>query len=207
MTQAKTGSHDIAITYRPAVKGDARRIAELYSIASDGVSDYIWSKQAQAGDNLLDIGQQRYERRNTDFSYENCLVAEVDGSDVVAVLLAYEMQEDNDYVEEDPVLKPFWLLEEPKSFYIAGIAVDQHWRRLGIAKVLMQMVEDKCREQGLEKLSLIVFEANTIAREYYLRLGYREVMRKTIVPHPLIHYTGDALLLVKPLAVETITNP
>ena len=183
------------IGYRPAVKADARRIAELYSIASDGISDYIWSKQAGANDNLLDVGQKRYERRNTAFSYENCLVAEAAGK-VVAVMLTYEMQED-DYVETDPVLKPFWLLEEVNSFYIAGIAVDTEWRQRGIARTLMQMAEDKCRDKGLTRLSLIVLENNTIAYELYKRLGYREVMRKTIVPHPLIHYTGDALLMVK----------
>ena len=188
-----------SITYRPAVKQDARRIAELYSLASDGISDYIWSKQARPGDNLLDIGQKRYERRNTAFSYENCLVAEVEGGNVVAVLLAYEMQEDFDYVEDDPVLKPFWLLEEPNSFYIAGLAVEASWRRRGIARILMQMAVEKCREKKMPALSLIVLEGNTIAHGFYQRLGYREVMRKPIVPHPLIHYTGDALLLVKAL--------
>ena len=188
-----------SITYRPAVKQDARRIAELYSLASDGISDYIWSKQARPSDNLLDIGQKRYERRNTAFSYENCLVAEVEGGNVVAVLLAYEMQEDFDYVEDDPVLKPFWLLEEPNSFYIAGLAVEASWRRRGIARILMQMAEEKCREKKMPALSLIVLEGNTIAHGFYQRLGYREVMRKPIVPHPLIHYTGDALLLVKAL--------
>lgn len=188
-----------SITYRPAVRQDARRIAELYSIASDGVSDYIWSKQALPGDKLLDIGQQRYERRNTPFSYENCLVAEVENKQVVAVLLAYPMQEDLDFVQSDPVLKPFWLLEEPDSFYIGGIAVEAQWRQQGIARTLMHMAEEKCREIGLETLSLIVFEANSVAYDFYRRLGYREAMRKAIVPHPLIHYSGDALLLVKPV--------
>jgi len=51
----------------------------------------------------------------------------------------------------------------------------------------------------LPALSLIVLEGNTIAYEFYQRLGYRETMRKLIIPHPLIHYTGDALLLVKSL--------
>lgn len=189
-----------SLTYRPASRQDARRIAELYSVASDGISNYIWSKQAKTGDNLLDIGQQRYERRNTAFSYENCLVAEAEVGKVVAVLLAYVMQEDNDYVEEDPVLKPFWLLEEPGSFYIAGLAVHEDWRQRGIARILMQMAEEKCREKNLLKLSLIVLEGNTIAHDFYKRLGYRETLRKTIVPHPLIHYTGDAMLLVKRLA-------
>lgn len=186
------------IVYRPAVKGDARRIAELYSIASEGVSDYIWSKQAQPGENLLDVGQRRYERRNTPYSYENCIVADA-GNGVAATLMAYPMQEDNDYVEDDPVLKPFWILEEPGSYYIAGVAVDSPWRRKGIAARLMQMAEDKCRSLGLGKLSLICFEANRVAFGMYSRLGYAETMRRTIVPHPLIHFSGDALLLVKRL--------
>ena len=184
--------------YRPAVRQDARRIAELYSIASDGVSDYIWSKISQPGDNLLDIGQQRYERKNTAFSFQNCLIAEKEGQ-VVAVLLSYEIQPDDDYVEDDPILKPFWLLEEPGSLYVAGIAVDEDCRQQGIAAALMDLVEAKCRKLNLEKLSLIVFEANTIAHDLYTRRGYKEVMRKTIVPHPLIHFSGDALLLVKTL--------
>ena len=185
-----------SFNYRPATRQDARRIAELYSIASDGVSDYIWSKISQAGDNLLDIGQQRYERKNTAFSYENCLLAETNDT-VVAVSLCFKMLVDDDYVEQDPVLKPFWLLEEPGSLYIAGIAVEESYRQQGIAGRLMQAAEEKCRLLKLEKLSLIVFEANTVAHDFYLRLGYKEVMRKTIVAHPKIHFTGDALLLVK----------
>ena len=186
------------VIYRPAVRQDARRIAQLYSIASDGVSDYIWSKISQPDDDLLDIGQQRYERKNTPFSYENCLLAEKNGL-VVAVLLSYEMRADDDYIENDPVLKPYWLLEEPRSLYVAGIAVDESSRQQGIAATLMEMAEAKCRKLTLAKLSLIVFEANTVAYRLYSRRGYKEVMRKAIVPHPSIHYSGDALLLVKKL--------
>jgi len=194
----KIGSMNSEIIYRPAIKTDARHIAELYSIASDGISDYIWSKLAQSEENLLDIGQQRFERKNTAFSFENSTVAQID-NEIAAGLLAFEIQEDTDYVEEDPVLKPYWLLEEPKSFYIAGITVDERWRQLGIAKTLMLMAEDKCRQLKLNKLSLIVFEENAIAHDFYLRLGYKEIMRKAIVPHPMIHCAGNALLLVKHL--------
>lgn len=196
MTRVTRPDHNI--TYRPALKQDSRRIAELYSIASEGVANYVWSKLANTGDNLLDIGQQRYERRNTAFSYENTVVADIEDK-VVAGLLAFEMQADDDYVEDDPVLKPFWLLEEANSYYIAGIAVDEAWRQLGIANTLMRMAEEQCRSLNLEKLSLICFENNTIAYDFYLRLGYREVMRKAIVPHEMIHCVGDALLLVKTL--------
>ena len=120
-------------------------------------------------------------------------------NDIAAGLLAFEMQEDADYVEEDLVLKPYWLLEEVNSLYIAGITLDERWRKLGVAKTLMLMPEDKCSQLSLNKLSLIVFEENTIAHKLYLHLGYKEVMRKAIVPHPMIHCEGDALLMVKHL--------
>ena len=120
-------------------------------------------------------------------------------NDIAAGLLAFEMQEDADYVEEDPVLKPYWLLEEANSLYIAGITLDERWRKLGVSKTLLLMPEDKCSQLSLNKLSLIVFEENTIAHELYLYLGYKEVMRKAIVPHPMIHCEGDALLMVKHL--------
>jgi hypothetical protein len=65
---------------RPARKSECRRIAELYRIASDGVADYIWTKLAQPGEDILDVGRRRYEREGTPFSYENCKMVELRGS-------------------------------------------------------------------------------------------------------------------------------
>jgi hypothetical protein len=47
---------------RPARKSECLRIAELYRISSDGVADYIWTKLAQPGEDILDLGRRRYER-------------------------------------------------------------------------------------------------------------------------------------------------
>lgn len=65
---------------RPARKNDCRRIAELYRISSDGVADYIWTKLARPGEDILDVGRRRYEREGTLFSYENCKLVEARGS-------------------------------------------------------------------------------------------------------------------------------
>jgi hypothetical protein len=43
----------------------------------------------------------------------------------------------------------------------------------------------------------MVFEQNSGAKRLYDRGGYREVSRAPVNPHPLIHYTGDAILMVK----------
>ena len=63
----------------------------------------------------------------------------------------------------------------------------------------MDLAEIKTREMGLTKLSLIVFEQNKGAKKLYDTLGYKEAAREQVVEHPLIHHTGDAILMVKHL--------
>jgi len=187
------------LTFRPANKTDCRAIASLYSISSDGVADYIWSKMAGPGEDILDIGQQRYERENTLFSYQNCTLAMVNDA-IAGMLVAFPMWTDGDAVADtDPVLAPYSQLEEDASYYVCGVALFPEFRGQGIGSQFMQMAEDATRDQGLDKLSLVVFEQNEGARRLYDTLGYQEVSRAAIVPHPLIHYSGDALLMVKQL--------
>ena len=180
---------------RPARKSECRRIAQFYRISSDGVADYIWTRMAEPGGDILDVGQKRYEREGGTFSYENCKLVELEGS-VVAMLVAFPMEVD-EYEETDPVLAPYSVLEEDQSYYICGMAVEERFRRKGIATMLMDEAERDCLRLGLVKLSLIVFEQNVQARRLYERCGYVETRRLPVVPHPLIHYTGDALLMVK----------
>jgi len=186
-------------TFRPANKTDCRTIASLYSISSDGVADYIWSKMAGPGEDILDIGQTRYERENTPFSYQNCTLAEVNNA-IAGMLVAFPMWVDGEAaVDTDPVLAPYSQLEEDASYYICGVALFPEYRGQGIGSRFMQIAEDATRDQGLNKLSLVVFEQNVGAKRLYDTLGYREVSRAAIVPHPMIHYSGDALLMVKQL--------
>jgi ribosomal protein S18 acetylase RimI-like enzyme len=186
------------ITIRPARREDARTIAALYRISSDGVADYIWTLLAEPGEDLLEVGQRRYAREGTPFSYENCTIVETDG-EIAGMLVAFPMHVDPDEVETDPVLAPYSALEEDDSYYVCGVALFPPHRGLGLGTRLMALAEEQADARGLSKLSLIVFEANDGAKRLYERLGYRETARARIVPHPLIHYTGDALLMVKTL--------
>jgi ribosomal protein S18 acetylase RimI-like enzyme len=189
----------VPYSIRPARKSECRRIAELYRISSDGVADYIWTQLAQPGEDILDVGRRRYEREGTPFSYENCKLVELRGA-VVGMLVAFPMRVDEAYVETDPVLFPYSVLEEDRSYYICGMAVDEAQRGKGIGNALLQEAERTARQLGFAKLSLIVFEQNAGARRLYERNGFVERRRHAVVAHPLIHYTGDALLMVKDIA-------
>lgn len=185
-------------TLRPATKPDCRIIAALYSISSDGVADYIWTTLAKPGEDILDVGQRRYERENSVFSYRNCMVVEKENR-VIGMLVAFPMiveknPDDNDI---DPVLAPYSKLECDNSYYICGMAVFPEYRGNGIGSHLLNVAEEHAHEKRFRKLSLIVFEQNTGARRLYERYGYREIAREHVVPHPLIHYAGDAILMVK----------
>jgi len=129
---------------RPAHKSECRRIAELYRISSGGVADYIWTKLAQPGEDILDVGRRRYEREGTPFSYQNCKMVELQGS-VVGMLVAFPMQVDKEYEEPDPILVPYSVLEEDQSYYICGMAVDAEHRGKGIGKGLLAEAEKSCQ--------------------------------------------------------------
>ena len=191
------------VVLRPARPGDCRRIAELFRISSDGVADYIWSTlQADyPGLSLLDIGERRYARENTAFSYQNCLVVEQGGA-VIAMLHAFVIaarEQAPAHADVDPVLRPYAELEAPGSLYISSIAVAPEWRGQGLGTRLLAAVRERAQRLGCPSLSLICLAQNTGARRLYEREGFTVIDRREVVPHPMIHGAGEALLMTAPV--------
>lgn len=184
-----------AITIRPAHREDSRRIAELIRIAADGVADYIWSTLAAPGEDLLDVGTRRYAREGVGFSYLNAVLAEHDGA-VVGFLLAFAMppRANTEETEADPILRPYAELELPGSLYIAGIGVQEGFRRRGIATRLLAVARERARVEAMDGMSAIIFAANTASRRLFQGQGFVVTDRRTVVPHAMIRHTGEALL-------------
>lgn len=186
---------------RPARQGEARIAARLMQIAADGMADYTWSTLAEPGDDLLDVGEQRLARTGMPMSFESATFAEVDGLPA-GMMLGFPIPAGEVPVapaDADPVLAPLMELEQPNSFYICALAVFEKRRGQGIGSTLLRDAERKARALGLESLSLIVFEQNVGALGLYERTGYVEVARRPLAPHPLLRFTGDALLVAKKL--------
>jgi len=192
------------LVLRPALKTESRIVAELFEIASDGVASYVWSTlQEDFPDlSLLEIGQHRYERENTAFSYQNCLMATGEGR-VLGMMHAYAIEAPTnpgpDAPPVDPVLKPYSELEASGTLYIAGVAVWPDDRGQGVGMHLLEAARARARGLGLRELSLLCFAGNTGARRFYERAGFVVVDWRPVVPHPMIRHTGDVLLMLAPL--------
>lgn len=193
-------------TIRRARRDDCLDIARLFRIASDGVADYIWGNMATDGRDPLAVGAERYRREGVDFSYQNCLIAERNGQ-IVGMMHSYLMARDREppTADFDPVLRPYAELEAPGSLYISGLAFYPAARGQGLGTRFLEFARARAIRHGAPSVSLIVFERNEGARRLYERHGFHEIDRRPVVPHPLIHFTGDALLMARPASTETAT--
>lgn len=186
--------------FRPAVRGDSRKIAELFRISSGGVADYVWSMQGYPDLSLIEIGAMRYAREETDFSFSKCVIAEFDGG-IAGMLHGYPLppraaNDDSERIEElDPVLRPYAQLEVPESYHVSGLAVAAGCRDQGIGTMLLTIARDRARATGMRRLSLLVFEQNAGAVRLFGRHGFRVTDRRHVVHHPMIRYGGNVLLM------------
>ena len=110
----------------------------------------------------------------------------------------YEIGELDDYPA--PV-RPLVELESeaPGSWYVNAIATYEKFRGRGVASALMAHCRDLATAAGATRLSLIVASENTGAHALYLKLGYREIASRPLVPYPGGPDDGRWLLMAKDL--------
>ncbi|WP_397448737.1 GNAT family N-acetyltransferase [Pseudomonas sp. NA-150] len=185
----------MTVVFRPAVRSDARDVARLFQISSEGGADYIWSTLAEPGEDLVDVGTRRYARDDVNFSYQNCLIAE-SANQVIGMMHSYPMRHDPDAApESDPVLAPYATLEIPDTLYISSLALHEGWRSMGLGARFLEFARQRASDLGLNGISLIDYAANTGACRFYQRHGFRIVDSCQIYPHPMFRVTGEAYLM------------
>ncbi|NIR29264.1 MAG: GNAT family N-acetyltransferase [Gammaproteobacteria bacterium] len=191
--------------FRAARRGDAPELAELFAVCSGGVAQYVWESMRASFPGLtpLEIGARRYARDDIDFSYRNCVVAERDGR-LAGLLLTFAVREresDASASADIPeILRPYAALERPGTWYIGGLAARPQYAALGLGRRFLELAATQAQARGYAELSALVFEQNRKVLRLCRRGGFAVVGRRPVVPHPLIHYTGDVVLLSAPAA-------
>jgi GNAT superfamily N-acetyltransferase len=192
------------LVFRPARKSDAAALAMLVDIAGEGMPAYMWSTLKAPGQSLLEFGRERAQREKGGFSYRNAVVAEM-GGEVAASLVGYRLDDPYDLGvlgEMPEIVHPLVKLEAkaPGSWYVNVLATFPEFRRQGIASRLLAIAEQKAQEEGARSLSVIVASWNKGAARVYAKAGYMPAAREPALAFPGCPYTGDWVLMVKPLA-------
>jgi len=189
---------------RQATQADCRAIAELALMAGEGIPAYFWEQAKQPGQAIEDVGAQNAASDTENFSWRNVHLA-VNGGAVAGMLLAYRLPdaEHAEDLEEFPAfIRPLIELEQcvPGSFYINMLATYPEYRNQAVGTTLMGLADKLAANAGCSLLSVEVFEQNAGALRLYRRLGYAIVDKRPVVPHPCHPYTGDVVLLTKPVS-------
>lgn len=132
-------------------------------------------------------------------SYENVLVAEVDGQPVGALSAysgaAYAEKPDDALWRAAgwrrirlavAALLAFRFMRfigrvEPEAYYVQAVAVDPVRQGLGIGSLLLDAARERAIDAGAAHLALDVAESNVDARRLYERIGFVETARSARV--------------------------
>ncbi len=184
---------------------DAPSLARLINLAGEGIPNWLWTHACVEGQTPLQIGIERAMRPRGGFSYTNALVADQEG-EPMGMVLSYAITEaPTDDPDDLPApIAPFVALEKLSvdTWYINALAVFAEGQNRGIGSRLLAAAEALAKTNGFREMSIQVYSQNTGAVRLYQRCGYVLAAREPVRLHPAPpYYTGDVLLLKKPLAL------
>ncbi|MDR6762166.1 ribosomal protein S18 acetylase RimI-like enzyme [Flavobacterium sp. 2755] len=171
---------------------DSKQIAPILLLAmEDLIYKFIAKKDYAAAKDFL---QYFVERENNQYSYQNCFVAEADneiigavniynGADLEALRMPIvEYVRANFNPEFDPEFET-----RAGEFYIDTLGVNPNQQGKGIGSKLLLFLIDEYVHKNNETLGLLVDEDNPLAKNLYLKIGFKVVGEKTLVGKKLDH--------------------
>lgn len=183
---------------RLATAADGRALAELINFAGEGIPLWLWRRMAKPGEDPWVIGAARQAQRA-----ERGEVVVVDrGEGVLAAMTGYPLTAPEPVTDDMPPL--LRVLQEMENtvvgtWYLNVLATYPAARGRGFGKRLVAHGEKIARHLALPAVTIIVSDHNFDARRLYERLGYREVLRRTMVKQDWVNHSTEWILIRKDL--------
>lgn len=189
------------IIYRPARKEDCPKLGELFSMAGEGLLEFMLDG-LMPGMSAVDVAAYDMADDKDGRSYRGVTVADVNG-EVKAMAFSYHsrLQRITDDMrkfipgERLAPLETFYSTRVEDSLYLDTLAVDDDLRGQGVGGKLLEMTKQKAREMGLGSLSLIVYTHNTNALGIYRKQGFQEVKEIPMEGPEVLSGEGAAVLM------------
>jgi ribosomal protein S18 acetylase RimI-like enzyme len=177
------------LTIRKATLNDVRPIA--YAVGN-AIGEEVMPMYC--GDSWMNTITEVASLENSQYSYRNALIAEINGS-VAGVIVAYDGAKLEELRSETIKIihkyKPDFTVSEDETevgeYYIDTLCVLPEYRNMGIATQLIAAVHEKSIAEGHRKLGLIVDFDNPNAERLYNKLGFKRVGIRIFAGHKMWH--------------------
>ena len=178
------------ITIRPATVADASLIAQVVAM---GIGDEK-ALVNYCGADYVSVLTAIAAAQGTQYSWQNALVAEVDGLVAGAIIgydgaKLYKLRQGTLAIVMEKVGKVPTIVDEtePGEYYIDTLAVMPDFRGMGIGRTLIDTFCNKVFQQGHNCVGLIVDDQNLCAQVLYASLGFKQVGKTPFFNHLMFH--------------------
>lgn len=178
------------ITVRAAVRDDAATIAEIVAMAiGDEVAlcDYC-------GEEYMAVLTEIARREATQYSWQQALVAEVDGV-VAGAIVGYDgaelhtLREGTFATLRDCIGRVSTIVDETTAgeYYLDTVGVLPNFRGRGVGRALVAAFCDRAFAEGHNRVGLIVDYENPDAERLYTSLGFKRMGSRPFFTHQMWH--------------------
>lgn len=177
------------IIFRRAVAEDAVVVARIIALAlGEELTRYLCG---DAGEGLF---EDMVRRDDTQYSYRNAIVCEID-SEVVGAVCGYDGA--RLYELREPVIEAIRMqcgrvpdmADETSAgeFYIDTVGVLPHMQRQGLGTELICRMSAEAFAAGYERVGLLVDSGNPSAGRLYESLGFKRIDEVGFLGHKMYH--------------------
>jgi ribosomal protein S18 acetylase RimI-like enzyme len=182
---------------------DASMLAHLMNMVSEGALAVKFAGDADHDETWLDVARKQISRNDSELSYTNCIVYEING-DIAGMMLLNWLSAELpviDFSQLDEEVRPAneLIVLVPGTLLIRELGVLEKYRRKGVAEALLTLAEDYARSKDIPALSLTVHETSINALQLYDKNGYEPVNARSILKHEIWDVGSQLYLMVKKL--------
>ena len=185
------------ITIRIAKIDDANIIAQAIAMAIGDTR----ALESYCGPDYIAVLEEIARLEDSQYSYNNALVAEVNGQ-VVGAVVAYDGAQLHPLRQKTLSVihkyNPNFIMADdetqPGEYYLDALAVLPEYRRLGIGKMLLRALQDHVAKGNHPCIGLLVDYDNPHAERLYQSVGFRRVGTKMFIGHKMWHMQTTSTL-------------
>ena len=177
------------LNIRKATINDATLIAKVVAMAIGEESAILYG-----GENYMNVFEEIALLENSQYSYRNAFVAEINGKAAGAVVAydgaeLYPLRKTTLEIIYKHTAKELQMADETDSseFYLDSLAVLPEYRGRGIGAQLILAVKDRAFNEYNKNLGLLVDFENPDAERLYQSVGFERADVKDFLGHKMWH--------------------